>query len=151
MIWGTLSCGFEVDADEFGKLCDETKNIYFTEVGWFSMPPTLHKILVHGKEIIKTCPLPIGITSEEALESNNKFLRQFRLHHSRKTSWKDGVQDLFHRLMDISDPIIQDTREAYHSYRQARRALSPEIRALLKGPQMPLTETFESESDDDPE
>jgi hypothetical protein len=50
--------------------------------------------------------LPIGITSEEGAESNTKFARRFHENHTRKTSQEDTMSDLFHRMMDISDPII---------------------------------------------
>jgi hypothetical protein len=94
-IWGALACGFEIDSLKFGQLCKDTEKIWFDDrngVSWFAMPSSLHKIIVHGREIIETCPLPIGLTSEEASEANNKFLRKFRLHHTRKKSWKDGMQ-----------------------------------------------------------
>ena len=70
------------------------------------MLPTLHRILYHGKDIIDSCPVPIGWTSEEGSEANNKFARDFESNHSRKTSNEDSFLDLFHRLMDISDPIL---------------------------------------------
>ena len=37
---------------------------------------TFHKVLEHRKDIIEKCPLPIGITSEEASETRNKILRK---------------------------------------------------------------------------
>jgi len=49
----------------------------------YNIPPTLHKVLVHGKDLIDHCPLPIGLTNEEAGEGNNKILRRVRLYHSR--------------------------------------------------------------------
>ena len=70
------------------------------------MPPTLHRILYHGKDIIESCPVPIGWTSEECSEANNKFARDFEANHSRKTSNEDNLLDLFNRLMDISDPVL---------------------------------------------
>ena len=94
-IWASLCCGFELDSSKFGKLCEETEQLYFNEsngVKWYAIPSTLHKILKHGQAIIENCPLPIGLMSEEASESNNKNLRNFREHHSRKTSWKDGIE-----------------------------------------------------------
>jgi hypothetical protein len=50
--------------------------------------------------------LPIGLTSEEASEANNKILRKVRFHHSRKRSLQTTMEDIFHRLTDISDPVI---------------------------------------------
>jgi len=148
-IWGALSCGFDVDPEKFGQLCQETEKIYFHAeigVGWFSLPPTLHKILKHGNEIISECPLPIGLTNEEASEANNKYIRSFRLNHSRKNSWRNGIKDVFHRLMDISDPCIQSSFAARSDKKRARRNLSPEILALLKPPQIQEEEEEEESS-----
>lgn len=136
-IWGALSCGFDLDPEKFASICQETEKIYFDEevgVGWYCMPPTLHKILKHGADIIRACPIPIGLTNEEASEANNKFLRRFRLHHSRKTSWREGVKDLYDRLSDISDPVIQESRQGSKAHRKTKIPLSQNILALLKAP-----------------
>jgi hypothetical protein len=77
-----------------------------THVKWYDIPPSLHRVLVHGKEIVEATPLPIGMTSEEGAESNTKFARRFHENHTRKTSQEDTMSDLFHRMMDISDPIV---------------------------------------------
>jgi len=42
------------------------------------MPSSIHKILIHGEEIIKAAVLPIGMLSEEALESRNKDFKKYR-------------------------------------------------------------------------
>jgi hypothetical protein len=73
---------------------------------WYDIPPSLHRVLVHGKEIVEATPLPIGMTSEEGAVSNTKFARRFLENHTRKTSQEDTISDLFHRMMDISDPIV---------------------------------------------
>lgn len=52
------------------------------------MPSSVHKILIHGAEIINNVSLPIGMMSEEAQESRNKDLRNLREHHTRKNSRK---------------------------------------------------------------
>ena len=43
------------------------------------MPPTLHKLLVHGPAISENLELPIGYYSEEAQEAQNKVIRHARL------------------------------------------------------------------------
>jgi hypothetical protein len=105
-IWRTLSSGKSINPDEFDKFCVETLQQYFKDAGWYSLPPTLHRTLVHGKDIIKATPIPVGLTSEEGSEANAKFARKFLKHHTRKTSHKDTMSDLFHRLLDISDPFV---------------------------------------------
>ena len=140
-----MACGFAIDLDRFEKICQETKSIYFESVGWYSMPPTIHKILEHGRQIIAECPVPFGLTNEEASEANNKVLRGFRLHHSRRTSWRHGVQDLFQRLMDISDPQIQEMALRNSSRTLAHQPLSPKILELLKAPESEVIPTTISE------
>ena len=135
-IWGAMACGFAIDLNRFEALCRRTKDIYFRSVDWYSMPPTIHKILEHGRQIIAECPVPFGLTNEEASEANNKVLRGFRQHHSRRTSWRNGVQDLFHRLMDISDPVIQENAFRTSSRSRALKPLSPKILGLLKVPEV---------------
>ena len=99
----------KINTDAFEQFCKDTIDIYFDpELGapWYPMPPTLHRILYHGKDVIDACPVPIGWTSEECSEANNKFARDFESNHSRKTSNEDSFLDLFHRLTDISDPVL---------------------------------------------
>lgn len=59
------------------------------------MPSSLHRILIHGPEIIKAVPLPIGMFSEEALESRNKDFRRYREALSRKFSREKTMRDVF--------------------------------------------------------
>ena len=100
------------DSDKFDKLCKATEDIYFNPVngaGWYHPTSTLYKVFKHSKVILDQRILPIGITSEEALEANNKNFRKFRMNYARKNSWKYGMHDVFFKLLDINDPVIQDT------------------------------------------
>ena len=150
-IWGTLACGFEIDLDKFEEFCKETKLIFFDAVPWYSIPPTLHKIFEHGRQLVEECPLPIGLTNEEASEANNKILRSFRLHHARKSSWREGVQDIFNRMMEISDPVIQKTA-SFSRARSSRKMLSAKILHLLRAPDsfvnLDVDVDFEDNTDD---
>ena len=56
------------------------------------MTPTLHKVLVHGPDIVENALLPIGQLSEEAAEARNKHFREYRLSYARKFSRKDCNQ-----------------------------------------------------------
>ena len=105
-IWRTLSCGKCINLAQFDKFCNETLQQYMVDADWYCLPPTLHKVLVHGKDIIEATPIAIGVTSEEGSEANAKFARKFLKHHTRKSSHKDTMFDLFHRLLDISDPFV---------------------------------------------
>ena len=70
------------------------------------MSVTIHKILIHGAKIIESISLPIGMLSEQAGESRNKFWRYDREHHTRKFHRKTTVLDLLHRALESSDPFI---------------------------------------------
>lgn len=48
------------------------------------MPPTVHKILLYGPEIIKHALVPIGLLSEKAQEAANKEFKRYREGYSRK-------------------------------------------------------------------
>jgi hypothetical protein len=106
IIWRTLASSQPINSEKFGELCEKTLEQYMSCAQWYDIPPSLHRVLVHGKEIVEATPLPIGITSEEGAESNTKFARRFHENHTRKTSQEDTMSDLFHRMMDISDPIV---------------------------------------------
>ncbi len=134
VVWRTLASSHPINAEKFGLFCKETLDLYMQEVGWFNIPPTLHKILVHGKEIIKACPVPIGWTSEESSEANNKFIRKYLSHHTRKTSHLDTMSDLFHRLLQISDPCLV-TKSFKQLRKKESRKFTPEMLEILQIPE----------------
>ena len=69
----TLSSGYDMNYYEFEKLCSETKTLYINLYPWYFLPVTVHKILVHSTEVIKTCLLPIVQLSEESQEARYKI------------------------------------------------------------------------------
>jgi hypothetical protein len=48
VIWQTLALKPQINNNKYEKFCQQTLAIYLSEVGWFNIPPTLHKILFHG-------------------------------------------------------------------------------------------------------
>ena len=101
-----LSSPYDIDSQAFESFCQETLDIYMSDAGWYQIPPTLHRVLVHGRAIIEATPVRIGLTSEEGSESNTKFARNFYKNHTRKSSQENTMSDLFFRLLDCSDPFI---------------------------------------------
>ena len=99
------------------------------DAGWYSIPPTLHRVLVHGKDIIKATPVAIGATSEEGSEANAKFARKFLKHHTRKSSHKDTMYDLFHPLVDISDPFV--VAQSFFANEKQIRTIPPDMALLI--------------------
>ena len=140
----TLASGQDIDPEKFHSFCKETLDEYMTSAKWYNIPPTLHKVLVHGKEIIKATPMPVGWTSEEGSKSNTKFAHRFHTNHTRKTSQEDTMSDLFNRLMDISDPVVV----SYSKEKKKQQKFIPEDMAgLFK--QVSEPKNFEEDLEDD--
>ncbi|CAI6370476.1 unnamed protein product [Macrosiphum euphorbiae] len=106
-----VSCGHEIDIEKFRKYALETAYYFVEKYPWYNMPPTLHKYLIHGPEIISHALLPIGQLTEEAQEARNKDFKKFREHHSRKCSRTKSNTDIFNFFLLSSDPVINSKRK----------------------------------------
>ena len=116
IILQALSSGVMMNAESFGSYAVETARIYVTNYGWYYMPSSVHKISLHGENIIKHFSvLPIAQLSEDAQESRNKDYKKFRLYHARKCYRSDANEDVFHTLLYTSDPYITSIRKPYNN------------------------------------
>lgn len=106
IILRTMSSGYAINVEAFRKYAMDTAELYVELYEWYYMPSSVHKILIHGADIIQNAALPIGMMSEEALESRNKDFRFIREHHTRKMSREKTIEDLFNYLLLSSDPLI---------------------------------------------
>ena len=70
------------------------------------MPATIHKVLIHAKQIIENSVLPAGYFGEEAFEARNKFYKRDREFYANKNSSINNLEDIFNIAMDTSDPVI---------------------------------------------
>lgn len=93
------------------------------------MPPTVHKVLLHGSKIMQQFNIPIGRLSEEAQETNNKIFKGARAHNSRCCCRKANNEDVMHFLLVVSDPLISSIRLKKD---KKIKELSEEARSLLK-------------------
>lgn len=75
------------------------------------MPVSVHKILIHGSDIIDYAVVPIGQLSEEVQEARHKEVRHYREFSSRKMSREKTNEDLLHSLLISSDPLISSFRQ----------------------------------------
>lgn len=98
-------------------MCSVTTSYIITAKGlvekypWFYLPPSVHKILLHGSEVIESAIISIGELSEEAAEAKNKDIKRYRLQHTRKTSRIATNTDLLNILLLSSDPFITGQRK----------------------------------------
>lgn len=95
------------------------------------MPPTMHKYLIHGPQIISAALLPIGQLSEEAQEARNKDFKKYREHNSRKCSREKTNQDSFNFFLISSDPLITSKRKLK---KRKLEHLPKEALAMLQAP-----------------
>ncbi|KAG4066278.1 hypothetical protein HA402_000502 [Bradysia odoriphaga] len=129
VILGAISSGVAVDASKFRVFAKETALLYKKHYDWFYMPPSVHKVLFHGGDIIESLHLPIGIYSEEAQESRNKDFKRIRQNHTRKMSRLETNEDLIHGLLVSSDPYISSMRK---DFPKKEKPIDSEIAQLLK-------------------
>jgi hypothetical protein len=102
----TISCGYPIRINELEIYCTETAKLIVCLYAWYVMPPTVHKLLLHSPSISHKLPLPIGVYSEDALESLNKQIRNSRLKHTAKISRLNTMRNQMHYLLVRSDPKV---------------------------------------------
>ena len=78
--------------------------------------------------------LPVGFFGEDAAESRNKYYKQDRLHHSRKSSRMATMRDMFERGLDTSDPILSSTRQMQTKSIRTKKGLPHEVDRMLRVP-----------------
>lgn len=111
IIMQVVSSGYEINLKKFQDFALTTAKLFVEKYPWYNMPPTVHKFLIHGPEIIKNALVPIGQLSEEAQEARNKEIKKFREGYSRKSSRTKTNEDVFNLLLISSDPLISSLRE----------------------------------------
>lgn len=144
VILETISSGHKIDTQKFDEYAMETARLYCDLYGWHPMTPTMHKILIHGAEIIENALLPIGQLSEEAAEARNKHFRLYRENYARKFSREHCNLDVYNRLLLSSDPLLSSMRRTKKSIKA--RSFCPETINMLL-PAEPNTESDISEAE----
>ena len=122
--------GYEIDISSFKDYCLATSERIIQLYGWYTMPPTLHKLLEHGYQVAEILDLPVGMYSEEAQEAQNKEIRNARLSHTCKISRKNAMKNQFQYLLIRSDPVVSST--AFKKSKSfAGQPLDDEVLAML--------------------
>ncbi|XP_060870944.1 uncharacterized protein LOC132945264 [Metopolophium dirhodum] len=111
-----------------GKYAKEAARLFVHLYPWFYLPASIHKVLIHGGDIIRAALLPIDQLSEEAAETCNKEYKRLRLHHTRKASRINSNTDIFQMMLVSSDPLISSLRK---TCKKKIYELSPEVKSLL--------------------
>ena len=141
-----LNSGFEINHQKYKSYALLTAQLYVSKYHWYYMPVSVHKMLMHGAEVVNDLCIPIGHSSEEGMEAKHKDLRKIRLHHTCKSSRIKINEDLVHWLLIMSDPIIASHRQIK---RTKRKALQPYVLELLREPNVLNDGDSDSDNDDD--
>ena len=147
VILTTLSSGYEIDVDKYALYCRDTAKMCINLYGWYTMPPSVHKILFHGAAIIEAAPLPIGMMSEDAQEANHKKLKYVRLAHTRKHDRTDCNRDLLNACLVSSDPVTSSKR-SLPKKATSSQTLDKEVLLLLKSPDLHFAPMRDEDSDE---
>lgn len=123
-----LTCSNMVNCRKFENYCSKTAELCVELYPWYKLPPSVHKVLLHGSKIIESFKLPIGLFSEEPQEANNKIFRKARADNSRMSERKFTNEDIMHQLLISSDPLISSRRIKEN---RKKKALSTEAEELL--------------------
>jgi len=106
-----IASGNKINIPKCKDFAFQTAELYIFLYPWYYMPVSVHKLLLHGGDIIKHAIVPIGQLSEDAQEANHKCFRKYRENNSRKMSRKYNNTDIINNLLIASDPIISSSRK----------------------------------------
>jgi len=126
-----LSCQLPINLEKYEQLCHTTGQNIVDKYPWLPMTATVHKILVHSKDILEQTVFPVGYFGEEAAESRNTIYQLDRHHHARKHNRICSFADLVQRAMDTSDSIISSINLKGRIRKQNRLPLPPEVIQML--------------------
>lgn len=93
--------GHEINLIKFKEYTLVTVRTFVELYPWFYMPTSVHKLLLHGTEIIAHALLPIGQMSEDAQESCNKYIKRYREDHAKMQQNKDNARSYFTSVSGI--------------------------------------------------
>ena len=110
--------------------------MYLSEITWYNMNPTMHKVLTHAAEYVSRLPPTIasGMLSEEASESCNKDIKRWQITHSRQFDPVARNLDVFCRLMDRSDPLVANFFSSKRKWKPKTDPFPAQVLALCKSP-----------------
>ena len=127
----SLNSGYDKNSTKYVEYAKKTASLFEELFCWFYMPVSVHKMLMHGSQVIKSLCISVGHASEEGLEGTHKIIRTAREHHTCKRSRIRSNTDLINWLLLISDPILVSFRKrSQHKLQQ----LPSEVLQLLKSP-----------------
>ena len=109
-----ISCTRKIDVKKFDEHCKETMINIASNFPWVLLNHTLHGAIQHSAELIEmNGGESLGGYSEEGLEANNKDIRNYLEHLSRKTGTNQQIEDVMNRLLERSNPYLGSITSRY--------------------------------------
>ena len=110
VILRAVSSTQSINVFELKKLTVDFTLFISDEFPWVEYNITVHNLIFHSAELVeRNNGIALGELSEEALESCNKDVRNYREFLSRKCGHIPNLTDVFNRLFIRSDPVIRHT------------------------------------------
>ncbi|KAE8740590.1 hypothetical protein FOCC_FOCC013890 [Frankliniella occidentalis] len=85
----------------------QTARDYVAAYPWYRMPCSMHKVLIHGADIMRIAPVPNGPSFRGTFGVTSQ---KYTKHHTRTSSRTKGNTDLLHCLLVSSDPLLYTLR-----------------------------------------
>ena len=128
-----IACGYVLIIEKFEEYADRVDRLLRLYVSWHPGVPAVHLNIVHGALIMKEFyPIPLAWLSEEALESHNKLEKRFKQDFTMKNSRQRIMEDLFHRSLDGSDPLLlESSLEERLAFRRKRGELPKVVHDMV--------------------
>lgn len=96
-----------VKIQKFRQLTTDFALFVAKEFNWIEYSMAVHSLVFHSAELVyRNNSVGLGKLSEEALESANKDISNFREFLSRKYGHLENITDVFNRLFIRCDPVI---------------------------------------------
>jgi hypothetical protein len=91
----TISCQFPIDLKKFKSHYFHNAKLFKKTSTWYPMPQTIHKILIHSRQIFNNAFYSQGYLAEDVAEPKNKFYKYDRQFHACKNSCKNNLQHTY--------------------------------------------------------
>lgn len=65
VILTVINSNYQVNVGKFRVYARETAELYINLYPWYCMPVSVHKMLIHGAQVIENLCIPVGQASEE--------------------------------------------------------------------------------------
>jgi len=92
-----MASGCRINADKFQIYALDTAKKLLSLYDWYYFPPSVHKVLIHGEDVINFALLSIGELTEGAAESRSEDIQVYRKQNTRKISRIATNTDLTNR------------------------------------------------------